>query len=60
MIALTITTCKRINLFEKTISSFVKECEDYKLIDIIIHYDDSSSLNDRNRMFFLFFSMKII
>ena len=53
MIGLTITTCKRIDLFEKTIISFTKECKDYDLIDIIIHYDDSSSLEDRNKMFSL-------
>ena len=53
MIGLTITTCKRIDLFEKTIISFVEKCEDFNLIDIIIHYDDSSSLEDRNRMFSL-------
>jgi hypothetical protein len=57
MTALTITTCKRINLFEKTILSFVKECEDCNLIDIIIHYDDSSSLEDRDKMFSLLNSL---
>ena len=53
MIGLTITTCKRIDLFEKTIISFVEKCEDCGLIDIIIHYDDSSSLEDRDKMFSL-------
>ena len=53
MIGLTITTCKRIDLFEKTILTFVSECEDCNSIDVIIHYDDSSSLDDRNKMFTL-------
>ena len=53
MIGLTITTCKRIDLFERTILTFVSECEDCNLIDVIIHYDDSSSLDDRNKMFTL-------
>lgn len=50
MIALTITTCKRYDLFEKTIISFSRHCLDIHLLDYIIHYDDSSSLDDRLKM----------
>lgn len=50
MIALTITTCKRYELFDATISSFSTHCKDIDLFDFIIHYDDSSSEDDRSRM----------
>ena len=50
MICLTITTSKRLDLFIKTIESFVKHCNDIELFDTIIHYDDSSSDEDRDKM----------
>lgn len=50
MLALTITTCKRYNLFEKTINSFAEHCLDKDLFNCIIHYDDSSSIEDRIKM----------
>jgi hypothetical protein len=53
MIGLTITTCKRFDLFEKTIRSFISFCDDTHLIDVVIHYDDSSDINERSRMFSL-------
>ncbi len=50
MICLTITTSKRLDLFMQTIESFVKYCDDIDLFDAIIHYDDSSSNEDREKM----------
>ena len=50
MNALTITTCKRLNLFKTTIHSFVEKCLDLDTFDIVIHYDDSSSVEDRLEM----------
>jgi hypothetical protein len=40
MVSLTLTTCKRLDLFVQTIKSFVKHCSDIELFDTIIHYDD--------------------
>lgn len=51
MLALTITTCKRIDLFLKTIRSFTENCLDLHSITTIIHYDDSSNPEDRKRMY---------
>lgn len=48
--ALTITSCKRLKHFEKTISSFHKHCKDLDIIDLILWYDDSSSIIDRTEM----------
>jgi hypothetical protein len=50
MICLTITTSKRLDLFIQTIESFVKHCNDIELFGTIIHYDDSSSDEDRDKM----------
>lgn len=50
MNAITITTCKRLDFFNKTISSFKNHFLDLDLIDIIIHYDDCSSEEDRKSM----------
>lgn len=50
MIALTITTCKRYYLFYETLQSFLHNCKDLPIIDMVIHYDDSSSSVDRVRM----------
>jgi len=52
-ISLTITTCKRFSLFERTINSFYNNCVDRNLISHIIHYDDSSSDFERKEMFTL-------
>lgn len=49
-VTLTITSCKRLDLFEKTVNSFVNCCEDINLIDRWICVDDNSSPEDRNRM----------
>jgi GR25 family glycosyltransferase involved in LPS biosynthesis len=49
-IILTMTTCKRLNLFIKTINSFINCCEDIDLIDDWLIIDDNSSLHDRDIM----------
>lgn len=49
-IVFTITTCKRYDLFEKTINSFLNCCLDYNLIDQWICIDDNSSQEDRDKM----------
>ncbi len=51
-ITLTITTCKRYDLFEKTINSFLNCCKDFDLIDRWICVDDNSSKEDRDNMQF--------
>lgn len=47
---LSITTCKRIDLFEKTMNSFINCCQDVLLIDDWICVDDNSISIDRDRM----------
>lgn len=49
-IALTITTCKRFELFERTVESFLRCCRDHARIDEWICVDDNSSTEDRARM----------
>ena len=49
-IALTITTCKRVELFERTVESFRRCCRDHERIQEWICIDDSSSAEDRARM----------
>ena len=49
-IALTMTTCKRYNLFCKTVRSFVNCCTDKHLITEWICVDDNSSEEDRAEM----------
>ena len=49
-ITCTITTCKRLNLFIKTINSFLNCCRDIDLIDRWICIDDNSSDEDRDFM----------
>lgn len=50
MNALSITSCKRLNHFEKTISSFHKHCKDINKIDLVLWYDDNSNDDDRTKM----------
>jgi GR25 family glycosyltransferase involved in LPS biosynthesis len=45
-ITFTMTTCKRYDLFEKTINSFLNCCLDYYLIDKWIIVDDNSDKKD--------------
>ena len=49
-ITLTITTCKRLDLFTRTINSFINCCKDILLIDDFICIDDNSSDEDRKQM----------
>jgi len=50
MITLTITSCKRFDLFEKTINSFLNCCTDLDRIDRWLCIDDNSSEQDRDQM----------
>jgi len=50
MITFTITTCKRYDLFEKTINSFLNCCTDVDKIDKWFCVDDNSSEEDRKKM----------
>ena len=45
-----ITTCKRYDLFVKTINSFLICCKDINLIDYFFCIDDNSSNEDRKNM----------
>ncbi len=47
---LSITTCKRYDLFVKTINSFMICCKDIDKIDYFFCIDDNSSENDRENM----------
>jgi tetratricopeptide (TPR) repeat protein len=46
----TVTTCKRLDLFTKTINSFLNCCKDFDKIDKWICVDDNSSQEDRDKM----------
>ena len=50
MVSFTITTCKRFDLFEKTINSFLNCVKDLYLIDFWYCVDDNSSDEDREKM----------
>lgn len=49
-VTLTITTCRRRDLFERTIDSFLACCSDIEAIDRWICIDDGSSAQDRAAM----------
>ena len=49
LVTLTITTCKRFDLFEKTMNSLLN-CVDIDKIDFWFCVDDNSSSNDREKM----------
>jgi GR25 family glycosyltransferase involved in LPS biosynthesis len=49
-ITITMTSCKRYDLFYKTVSSFINCCLDTHLIDEWIVIDDNSSSEDRIKM----------
>ena len=49
-IVLTITSCKRFDLFEKTINSFLNNCTDVGKITYFFCVDDNSSDEDREQM----------
>jgi GR25 family glycosyltransferase involved in LPS biosynthesis len=50
MITLTITSCKRMDLFERTVNSFLRTCTDLDRIDRFLCIDDNSSNEDRQKM----------
>ena len=50
MITLTITSCKRPELFKRTLESFRKNCLEFGLIDEVVWADDHSSDIDFSRM----------
>ena len=50
LVTLSITTCKRFDLFEKTMNSFLNCCLDLHLIGRWICVDDNSSEEDRQKM----------
>ena len=50
LITLTMTTCKRFDLFEKTINSILNCFEDINMIDYFFCVDDNSSEEDRDKM----------
>lgn len=47
MVTFTITSCKRLDLFEKTMNSFLNCCTDIDKIDSWLCVDDNSSEEDR-------------
>ena len=49
-VLLTMTTCKRLDLFTKTVNSFLNCCQDLDLIDRWVVIDDNSSIEDRKKM----------
>ena len=50
LVTFTITTCKRFELFEKTMNSFLNCCKDIDRIDVWFCVDDNSSEEDRKKM----------
>ena len=50
LVTFSITTCKRFDLFEKTMNSFLKCCTDRDKIDKWLCVDDNSSIEDREKM----------
>ena len=60
---LTITTCKRLDLFNQTVNSLLNHWEDLNQIDYFLVVDDNSSKEDRQKMkdlypFFNFYMKK--
>jgi glycosyl transferase family 25 len=47
LVTLSVTSCKRLDLFTQTINSFMNCCTDWHLIDRWICVDDNSSSEDR-------------
>lgn len=50
MVTLTMTTCKRLDLFKRTVNSFLNSCRDIDLIDRFIIIDDNSSKEDIDKI----------
>lgn len=59
-ITVTMTMCKRYDLFRKTVSSFLNCCEDIHLIDEWIVVDDNSDNIDRNKAILEFPFIKFV
>jgi GR25 family glycosyltransferase involved in LPS biosynthesis len=49
-VTVTMTSCKRLNLFTQTVNSFINCCKDIELVDEWICVDDNSSQQDREEM----------
>jgi GR25 family glycosyltransferase involved in LPS biosynthesis len=49
-VTFSVTTCKRFDLFEKSINSFLNSCIDLERIDHWLCVDDNSSVEDREKM----------
>jgi GR25 family glycosyltransferase involved in LPS biosynthesis len=49
-VVLTMTSCKRLDLFKKTINSFINNCSDVNKITYFFCVDDNSSDEDREQM----------
>lgn len=60
LLTVTMTSCKRLDLFKKTVYSFIHSCLDNQLIDEWIVVDDNSSEEDRSEMKRLFPFIKYI
>ena len=50
LVTFTITSCKRFDLFEKSVNSFINCCQDLHKIDTWLCVDDNSSIDDRQKM----------
>lgn len=50
IISFSMTTCKRFDLFEKTMNSFLNCCKDVRKIDYWFIVDDNSDEKDREKM----------
>lgn len=50
VVTVTITTCKRLNLFIQTVESFLERCKDLHLVKEFVCIDDNSSEEDRETM----------
>lgn len=50
LVTLSMTTCKRIDLFKRTMNSFLNACKDIDLIDRFLIIDDQSSDEDCTEM----------
>lgn len=53
-VTLSVTTCRRLDLFTGTVCSFLNACEDLDLVDRFLCVDDGSSEEDRAEMRRLF------
>lgn len=49
-VTLTLTSCRRLDLFERTVNSFLNCCEDVDRVGRFVCVDDGSSVEDRARM----------